>query len=148
MTESDSGFICGGSERMIEVVHDVLHVFDTYREANEFILDPQRVSLFSCKTVVADGSGVCDQRFDASQAGSDEAELEVIEEFFRGGEVAFDFEGNDASEAFHLFNSDFVMRVGFQARVIDAFYGGMRFEESRDAHTGSVVDRHAEGKGF
>ena len=130
-------------EGLVEVGDDVVGVFDADGESDEGVGDAEGEAFFFGVGVVADESGVCDECFDAAEAGCDEAEFEAVEEAFCLGESAFDVEGDDAAEAGHLFFGDVVVGVAGQAGVVDAFDGGVFFEVLGDGHGGVILGGHA-----
>src|SRR5271157_1645012 len=89
-------------QRLIEILDQVLGVFDSHREAHQAVGDADGLPLFRRHGPVAGGSGVHNQRAGIAQAGSAEKNLHSIHDALATLVTSLDFETHHGAEGLHL----------------------------------------------
>ncbi len=93
--------------------------------------------------------GQLDQAFDAAQAFGQGEQARAAGHLARSVNAALDLERQHAAEAAdHLATSQFVLRMAFQARVVDVFHARVVFQEATHLQRVGGVLAHAHRQGL
>src|SRR6267143_1058803 len=132
-------------QSLVKVGDDVFDVFDADGEAHQAFGDAYAVLNFLGHGSVSHHRGKRNQRFDATEAFGERAELDVIEEAPRGFQGTY-VEGEHGARALLLAAGYFVLGMRGQAGVEDLLNFGMRVEMARHGDAVGVVLEHANGQ--
>src|ERR1700693_670650 len=142
------GLIAASSDRgqgLVKIVHDVFHVFDSNRNANQAVGNADLFSSFFSQRGVSHGGGVRDQGFNSSQRLGQGAQTNFLQHFFGVGQRS-GLEGNHRAKAGHLTMSQVVLSVLRETGIENpSYFFVMRQEFSNDT-AATIVLFHADRK--
>ncbi len=121
-------------------------VFEANRNADGAGLDAGFAKLFEGHVVVRGVNREHDQGFDTAETDREKENAGAIAEAARGGQAAFEIEGQHGPKIFHLLFGKRVIGMRFETRVVDASDLGMLFEKFGDFEGVLTLpfDAHAE----
>ena len=134
---------------MVEVVDDVVYVFEADGGADKFGADAGGALVLFGELSVAGGGGVQDECFGVADVGEVAGELDVVDKCFAGGSASFDAEAEDGAEAaIEVLSGVLVGRVVFEAWVGDPFDAGVCLEVSGEGEGVGGLLTDAQGQGL
>src|SRR5689334_9346610 len=106
-------------QRLCQISTQVFHVLDANRQSHQPVTDAQLCAGGGWNGGVGHDRRVFDQAFHAAQALGQGEDLHVLKEAFGTSQVAVEVDGNHPAETAHLPLGQFVLRVRWQAGVVD-----------------------------
>ena len=138
----------GFGQGLIDVGDDVVDVFQAYRDADEFRGNAGGKLGLRTHLTMAGGGGVQDQGFGVADIGQVAGELDGVDEFFAGGQTAFNAEAQNRPEsALEIPAGIFISRVLFQAGVLDPYHARVLFEVLSQGQGVAAVVGNPQGQG-
>ena len=92
--------------------------------------------------------GMLDQAFYAAQAFGQGKQLRALQETAALLQPALQNSGHHAAKTIHLTHGQLMLRVAWQARIVNRFHILMSFQKCGDGQGIFAVTLHAQGQGF
>ena len=121
-----------------DIGNDVVRPFNTDSNANGGRGNTRRPQLLLGKTIMGRIEGVTDQRFYSAQRRSTAHQLQRVEEPFRFVFTAYQIECYYATETLHLVFCEFMLRIVFKTRIVNArhfFVSAQRLRQTQSVFT-------------
>src|SRR4030095_1616709 len=135
----------GLRQRLLEIADEICDVLNSYRKADQRIVDAERGALVGAHRCVRHDAGVIDQALDAPQALRDREDFTAFERSARGFDSAADEEADNATETvLHLRACQGGLRMTRQARIQNALHLLMLLQPARDFHRVLAALAHAQ----
>src|SRR5439155_25911195 len=106
------------SNRPIEILDQVLRIFEPYTHPNEAVRDPADPPLLVGEGTVCHRCGMLDEGLGAPEAHGERCDVDGLDELLPGPVTARELEAEHTPEAGHLFPGEGVLRERFQPGIV------------------------------
>ena len=133
---------------LLQVVEQVVDIFDADREAQESVGESARFANVFGDGAMRHGGGVADQRLNTAEAFGQGKDFEASHHGIDIGIGTFELEGDHAAEAAHLPFRQFMIGMVEKTGIVDLFNARMLGQEGGNGSCVFFVLAHTYGEGF
>src|SRR5438046_4881911 len=134
------------SNRPIEILDQVLGIFEPYTHPNEAVRDPADPPLLVGEWTVCHGGRMLDEGLGAPEAHGERRDVDGLDELLPGPVAARELEAEPPPEAGHLLPREGVLRERFQPGIVHDADATAAVEEFRQRLGRFRLRRHSKGE--